>query len=350
MRHHLALAEEGRGSPRAANSATSHSSGGKPFHVDFCISRTTRPGPALCAPGHGGEPAVHRHRGALAGPRHRRQHRHLQLHGRHPDARAAGVASRTTGRCRTGTPSAAQVVQRINGSSRRYGKGGSLSPNFPSAPSRLCGPERTLFSTLFAYTYARQLNRDRRGAGGDRTGGNSSPEIISAAWACRPPPDGCSTTATTAPARRRSLVLSYAYWQSRFHGDPSVIGQLILINNLPFTIVGVAAPGFFGVDPASHSRLLPADSRHAHSGGQARRRRARALPRRSLLLDRNDGPAPSRREHRAGPGRCRRALPRLRRRHRDQTERRRSPARVPSAKPGPASIRCAVNTPSRSTC
>ena len=44
-------------------------------------------------------------------------------------------------------------------------------------------------------------------------------------------------------------VLSYQYWQSRFAASPAAIGRPILINNTPFTIVGVSAPGFFGVDP-----------------------------------------------------------------------------------------------------
>ena len=44
-------------------------------------------------------------------------------------------------------------------------------------------------------------------------------------------------------------VLSYQYWQSRFAASPTAIGRPILINNTPFTIVGVSAPGFFGVNP-----------------------------------------------------------------------------------------------------
>jgi predicted permease len=43
-------------------------------------------------------------------------------------------------------------------------------------------------------------------------------------------------------------VLGYDYWQTRFAGDPSVIGRQISINNHQFTIVGVAAKGFEGVE------------------------------------------------------------------------------------------------------
>jgi predicted permease len=42
-------------------------------------------------------------------------------------------------------------------------------------------------------------------------------------------------------------VIGYDYWRSRFALDPDVIGQKILLNNAPFTIVGVTAPEFFGL-------------------------------------------------------------------------------------------------------
>lgn len=48
------------------------------------------------------------------------------------------------------------------------------------------------------------------------------------------------------PGRPGTTVLSHEYWVGRFNGDPSVIGRSIKINAQPFTIVGVAAPGFQG--------------------------------------------------------------------------------------------------------
>ncbi len=41
-------------------------------------------------------------------------------------------------------------------------------------------------------------------------------------------------------------VISHRYWQKRFGGDRGVIGKQINLNNIPFTIVGVAPPGFEG--------------------------------------------------------------------------------------------------------
>ena len=42
------------------------------------------------------------------------------------------------------------------------------------------------------------------------------------------------------------IVLTYAYWQARFQGDRGVLGRTVLLNQHPFTILGVASPGFQG--------------------------------------------------------------------------------------------------------
>jgi predicted permease len=44
-------------------------------------------------------------------------------------------------------------------------------------------------------------------------------------------------------------VLDYAYWQEAFGGSPAAIGRSMRLNNTPFTIVGVAAPGFTRLTP-----------------------------------------------------------------------------------------------------
>ena len=46
-------------------------------------------------------------------------------------------------------------------------------------------------------------------------------------------------------------VVSYAFSQRRFGGAANAAGQSILIDNVPFTVVGVTPPEFFGVDPAA---------------------------------------------------------------------------------------------------
>ncbi len=48
----------------------------------------------------------------------------------------------------------------------------------------------------------------------------------------------------TQPGANPVLVLSYAYWKSRFAASPGVVGQTVLINGRAFTILGVAPPNF----------------------------------------------------------------------------------------------------------
>jgi len=49
------------------------------------------------------------------------------------------------------------------------------------------------------------------------------------------------------PGASPVAVLSYGYWQSRFGSDPGIVGRRISLNAYPFTVVGVAAPGFAGL-------------------------------------------------------------------------------------------------------
>ena len=48
------------------------------------------------------------------------------------------------------------------------------------------------------------------------------------------------------PGGHPVAVLSYANWQRRFAGDPTVIGKQVTINYTPITIIGVAPEGFIG--------------------------------------------------------------------------------------------------------
>src|SRR5439155_13029242 len=43
-------------------------------------------------------------------------------------------------------------------------------------------------------------------------------------------------------------VLSHGFWRTRFGGNPSVIGQTIMLDRRPFRVIGVTPRGFFGVE------------------------------------------------------------------------------------------------------
>ncbi|MGE0161171.1 MAG: ABC transporter permease [Gemmatimonadales bacterium] len=46
------------------------------------------------------------------------------------------------------------------------------------------------------------------------------------------------------PGAAGVVVLTYASWQQRFGGDAGVLGSTLTLSDLPYTVVGVASPGF----------------------------------------------------------------------------------------------------------
>jgi macrolide transport system ATP-binding/permease protein len=64
-------------------------------------------------------------------------------------------------------------------------------------------------------------------------------------------------------------VLSYGYWQRRFGGDPALTGKSVLLEDVPFTVIGIASQAFTGTSvdrvdiwmPISSSVLLRPDDR-----------------------------------------------------------------------------------------
>jgi predicted permease len=44
------------------------------------------------------------------------------------------------------------------------------------------------------------------------------------------------------------IVLSHSFWVRRFHADPAAIGKIVQYQETPFRVIGVAEPGFRGVD------------------------------------------------------------------------------------------------------
>jgi len=45
-----------------------------------------------------------------------------------------------------------------------------------------------------------------------------------------------------------SAVLGYGFWQEHFGGAQSAVGSILNLSGHPFEVIGVAAPGFYGVD------------------------------------------------------------------------------------------------------
>ncbi len=57
------------------------------------------------------------------------------------------------------------------------------------------------------------------------------------------------------PGGHPLVVLGYDFWQRRFAGRADVLGQKLLINGQPLTVVGVAARGFYGLEIGAPSHV-----------------------------------------------------------------------------------------------
>ena len=77
--------------------------------------------------------------------------------------------------------------------------------------------------------------------------------------------------------RAAVAVITWSYWKSRFNLDPTVVGQQLLVDNVPITIIGVTRPGFSGLQlgmdpplwmPIAAEPLLQKPSRLLDGSGQ----------------------------------------------------------------------------------
>jgi putative ABC transport system permease protein len=61
------------------------------------------------------------------------------------------------------------------------------------------------------------------------------------------------------------VVIGHALWQGRFAGSPSVIGSTLKLDGVPYTIIGVAPPGFVGAMALHPMDLwMPVATREGH--------------------------------------------------------------------------------------
>ena len=58
------------------------------------------------------------------------------------------------------------------------------------------------------------------------------------------------------PGAHEVVVLSHGYWQTRFAMSPAVIGDTLVVNGVPLTIIGVAPEGFTGTTLGALPRIF----------------------------------------------------------------------------------------------
>jgi macrolide transport system ATP-binding/permease protein len=142
------------------------------------------------------------------------------------------------------------VMHGGSGSVHTDPKTGSTAGIFPFPVFELLRKSDSLFSSIFAYYPTRQVHvlvkEQAALASGEYVSGDyfSGLALPPAAGRVIIPDDD----RVGAPA---IAVLSFAFSQTHFGDAGSAPGQSILINNVPFTVAGVAPQGFFGVDPAA---------------------------------------------------------------------------------------------------
>jgi putative ABC transport system permease protein len=59
------------------------------------------------------------------------------------------------------------------------------------------------------------------------------------------------------PGASPVVVVSHAFWQRRFNGDPAIIGRTVRLNGRPFEVIGVAPAGFQGTGILAADLWLP---------------------------------------------------------------------------------------------
>jgi macrolide transport system ATP-binding/permease protein len=127
---------------------------------------------------------------------------------------------------------------------------GLISGIFPFPAFELFQNADAVFSTVFAYYAAGNLNLmihgDAELARGEYVSGDYFRGL-----AVVPAAGRLLVTDDDRPGAPPVVVVSSGLSQRRLGGPSNATGQSILINNIQFTVVGVAPAEFFGVDPAA---------------------------------------------------------------------------------------------------
>ncbi|MBZ5677911.1 MAG: ABC transporter permease [Acidobacteriia bacterium] len=120
---------------------------------------------------------------------------------------------------------------------------------FPYPAFETFQKSQTVFSSLFAYLPTRNLNLMIRGQAEIDAGQYVSGDYFRG-LGLNPAAGRLLTPEDDRAGAPPVLVSSFGFGQARFGSATAAVGQSILVNNTPFTVVGVAPPDFFGVDPA----------------------------------------------------------------------------------------------------
>ena len=147
------------------------------------------------------------------------------------------------------------VAHSFNGSDYHDPKTGETSGNFPYPAFELFRENNPAFSSVFGFSNAGRVNVQIHGEAD-----LAATQYVSGAFFSGlgvPPAAGRLIDSTDDRAGAPQVaVASYGYAQRRFGDVAKAVGQSILVNGNHFVIAGVAAPEFFGVNPAGPQDLF----------------------------------------------------------------------------------------------
>lgn len=141
------------------------------------------------------------------------------------------------------------VMHGISGLAWPGAKGIMVSGMFPHAAFERMRDDNPVFSTVFGY-----YNGRRRTVSVNGQALLANAEYVTGGYfrglAVSPAAGRLVEPADDHPSAPPVAVISFSASQQRFGGPAAAIGQPILVDNIPFTVIGVTPPAFFGVDPA----------------------------------------------------------------------------------------------------
>jgi predicted permease len=142
------------------------------------------------------------------------------------------------------------IAHSFSGNNYKDPKTGFTSGNFPFPAFEILRANHDVCSSIFGFQNGARLNLIVQGQAEI-----ADAQLVSGAYyaglGIAPAAGRMIGDDDDRPGATPVAVISFGYWQRRFASSPAVVGQSILINNVPFTIVGVSAPEFYGVNPGA---------------------------------------------------------------------------------------------------
>ncbi len=142
------------------------------------------------------------------------------------------------------------VVHGVQGIFWPGNKGSLVSGIFPYGAFETLREDNPVFSTLFGYFDGLHKTLTIHGQATSVGAEYVTGEYFSG-LAVSPVAGRLISSEDDRPGAAPVSVISFATSQNRFGGPLNAIGQSILVDNIPFTVIGVAPPEFFGVDPGA---------------------------------------------------------------------------------------------------